>query len=255
MMPLGDDNSENRGFAVVNYALIAVCVFVFLVPQRAGMPEGAPFTVSWSLVPEEIVTGKDLVRPAETRQLKHKNRVMDVEDPGLGATPSVYLTPFTSMFMHGSIMHLLGNMLFLWIFGDNIESRFGSARYLGFYLLGGLAAGGAHVAAVYAFRGDPRVPCLGASGAISAVMGAYMLLFPANRVKVLIFRFITEVPAIVAVGLWFVMQVVSASYDSDGSGGVAYGAHIGGFIAGLPLALFFCTQTPPGAGFGDSPHE
>jgi len=146
-------------------------------------------------------------------------------------------------------------MLFLWIFGDNIESRFGSARYLGFYLLGGLAAGGAHVAAVYAFRGDPRVPCLGASGAISAVMGAYMLLFPANRVKVLIFRFITEVPAIVAVGLWFVMQVVSASYDSDGSGGVAYGAHIGGFIAGLPLALFFCPQTPPGAGFGDSPHE
>ena len=140
-------------------------------------------------------------------------------------------------------------MLFLWIFGDNLESRMGSLRYLAFYMLGGLAATMAHVGTVYFLGGDPQIPCLGASGAISAVMAGYVLLFPDNRVQVLIFRVITEVPAIVAVGMWFLMQILSASLASEGAGGVAYGAHIGGFLAGLPLAILLCPPEAPGAGF------
>lgn len=255
MMPLGDDNTANRGVPVVNYALIATCVLIFFGLQGAGLEEGNSFTMSWSLVPEEIVTGHDVISPAGTRVIVHQGHPVEVDVPGLGPTPVVYLTMLTSMFMHGSIMHLFGNMLFLWIFGDNIESRLGSGRYLAFYILGGIAAGLSHVGAVYALAGDPRVPCLGASGAISAVLAAYMLLFPDNRVRVLLFRIITEVPAIVAVGMWFLMQVLSAAFDSAGGGGVAYGAHIGGFVAGFPLALWLCPRIPPGAGFIEAPEE
>lgn len=255
MMPLGDDNSANRGFPLVNYLLIAACVLVFFGPQEAGQARGNPFTMSWSLVPGEIVTGRDIVSPGGLKVVIHQGHPVEVVDPGLGPTPFVPLTLLTSMFMHGSVLHLVGNMLFLWIFGDNLESRLGSARYLAFYLSGGLGASLAHVGAVYAFHGDPLVPCLGASGAISAVLAAYLLLFPANRVRVLVFRFITEVPAIVAVGMWFLLQLGSALLDSDGADGVAYGAHIGGFVAGFPLAAWLCPKFTPGAGFLEPSRE
>jgi membrane associated rhomboid family serine protease len=251
MLPLSDDNSSNQGLPVVNYALIAACVLVFLLPQGAGMSPDNRFTMAWSLVPEEIVTGRDVVTGGGQRTIVHQGRKMEVKVPGLAPTPVVYLTLLSSMFMHGSIMHLAGNMLFLWIFGDNLESRMGSLRYLIFYLLGGLAATMAHVGSVYMLGGDPQIPCLGASGAISAVMAGYALLFPDNRVQVLVFRVITEVPAIVAVGMWFLMQILSASLASEGAGGVAYGAHIGGFLAGLPLALLLCPTDAPGAGFSE----
>lgn len=252
MLPLSDDNTGNRGVPVVNYSLIAMCLIVFLIPQEAGLVPDNAFTMAWSLVPEEVLTGRDVVTESGERTIVHQGHKIKVKVPGLGPTPMVYLTLLTSMFMHGSIMHLGGNMLFLWIFGDNLESRMGSLRYLAFYLLGGLAATLAHVGTVYVSGSDPRTPCLGASGAISAVMAAYVLLFPDNRVRVLIFRVITDVPALVAVGMWFLMQILSAALDVGGVGGVAYGAHIGGFLAGLPLALLLCPPEAPGAGFSEA---
>jgi len=144
------------------------------------------------------------------------------------------------MFMHGGIGHILGNMLFLWIFGDNVEDRLGHLQYLLFYIAVGILASLAHVATCFLLKSDLLTPSLGASGAISGVMGAYLLFFPNNSVTVLIFRFVTTVPAMVAVGLWFAMQLFSSFMElgAGEGGGVAYGAHIGGFIAGLPLAFF-----------------
>jgi membrane associated rhomboid family serine protease len=148
----------------------------------------------------------------------------------------VYLTLLTSMFMHGGIAHLLGNMWFLWIFGDNIEHDLGKVGYLIFYIASGILASLAHV---FLSTQPPAslIPCLGASGAISGVMGAYLVLHPHRRVTVLLFNFVTQVPGIVAVGLWFVFQIVSGIGVLGGEQtGVAYGAHIGGFIAGVVLA-------------------
>jgi len=169
-----------------------------------------------------------------------------VRIPGLGATwPSVYVTLFTSMFMHGGIAHIAGNMLFLWIFGDNIEDRLGHVRYLIFYLLCGVIASLAHVFVTAAFAGeqlDMLVPSLGASGAISGVLGGYILLHPSRRVTVILFRFLTDVPAWVAIGIWFAFQLISGiGILGEGSqkGGVAYAAHVGGFLAGLVLIKFF----------------
>src|SRR6185369_123154 len=166
--------------------------------------------------------------------------------PGLGPTPgSVYFTLFTSMFMHGGFMHLGGNMLFLWIFGDNIEDRLGHAKYLVFYLLCGLIASLAHVFTTGVFATSESallVPSLGASGAISGVLGAYILLHPKRRVTVILFRFLTDVPAYVAIGIWFAFQLISGLGMFGGgsqAGGVAYAAHIGGFLAGLVLIKFF----------------
>jgi membrane associated rhomboid family serine protease len=168
--------------------------------------------------------------------------------PGLGPTPiSVYLTLFTSMFMHGGIAHIGGNMLFLWIFGDNIEDRVGHIRYIFFYLLCGVIASLSHVFATGVFATDERsllVPSLGASGAISGVLGAYILLYPKRRVTVILFRFLTQVPAYVAIGIWFAFQLISGLGMLGGGsqqGGVAYAAHIGGFLAGLILIKFFDT--------------
>jgi membrane associated rhomboid family serine protease len=160
--------------------------------------------------------------------------------PGLQPTPlSVYFTLLTSMFMHGGLMHLLGNMWFLWIFGDNIEQDLGRLRYLVFYLVCGLLASLAHV---LLNRTGPAsmIPSLGASGAISGVMGAYLVMHPQRRVMVLLVRILTEVPGFVAVGLWFVFQVIAGLGMLGGmESGVAYGAHIGGFIAGAALVLPF----------------
>jgi membrane associated rhomboid family serine protease len=145
--------------------------------------------------------------------------------------------------MHGGLAHILGNMLFLFIFGDNLEDTMGHSRYFFFYLLCGIIAGLAHVFSTYFFGQSPFVPSLGASGAISGVMGGYLLLFPARRVHIWIFFFFTiAVPAFLAVGIWFVFQVINglgALGGDEAAGGIAYAAHIGGFIAGLILVKMF----------------
>jgi membrane associated rhomboid family serine protease len=155
---------------------------------------------------------------------------------GLQPTPvPVWLTILFSMFMHAGISHIAGNMLYLFIFGDNIEDRLGHFRYLLFYIFCGAAASLAQVYMTKITHGNLLIPSLGASGAIAGVLGAYLLLFPRNRVRVIIFRFFTTVPAIVAVGIWFVFQVISelGVLGRDTGGGVAYAAHIGGFVAGF----------------------
>ena len=144
------------------------------------------------------------------------------------------------MFMHGGWGHLLGNMLFLWIFGDNIENRLGHLRYLVFYLLCGIIASLSHVLSTFLMAQSSIIPSLGASGAISGVMGAYLILFPKRKVNVLLLRFIVAVPALVALGFWIGFQIISSVSMLDGKGdGVAYAAHIGGFLAGMLLIKFF----------------
>jgi membrane associated rhomboid family serine protease len=139
------------------------------------------------------------------------------------------------MFMHGSIMHILGNMMFLFVFGDNLENLLGHIRYAAFYIFCGLAAAIAQVA----METDSIIPMLGASGAVSGVLGGYLLLFPQRRVRAIIFNFLTEVPAFVALGLWIVYQLVLGYLTPAGTGGVAYAAHIGGFFAGLVTIKLF----------------
>ncbi len=241
VFPLWDDNSDRSTTPFVNYAIIALNIFVFVVLQRLGNNDA--FTYSFSTVPAEIMTGRDLVTPARDIMV---GPGQEVTIPGLGPTPlSVYLTLFTSMFMHGGIAHIGGNMLFLWIFGDNIEDRLGHIRYLIFYLLCGIIASLAHVFTTAAFAGtqaDMLVPSLGASGAISGVLGGYILLHPSRRVTVILFRFLTDVPAWVAIGIWFGFQLISGLGmlgEGSAQGGVAYAAHIGGFLAGLVLIKFF----------------
>ncbi len=153
------------------------------------------------------------------------------------------------MFMHGSWAHLLGNMLYLWIFGDNIEDRLGHGRYLLFYLLAGLLASLAHVFASVLIGDNLQIPSLGASGAIAGVLGGYLVLFPRRRITVLVLRIVTQVNAFIAVGLWFVFQLVGGLGTlSGGSDGVAYAAHIGGFLAGLVLIKLFAAGREPGYG-------
>ena len=240
VFPLYDDNTDRHSTPFVNYAIIALNIFVFVVLQKLG--SDTDFTYSFSTVPAEIVSGEDIVTGA--REVEYAGQ--EVLIPGLGRTPiSVYITLFTSMFMHGGIAHIAGNMLFLWIFGDNIEDRLGHVKYVIFYLLCGVIASLAHVFATAGLSGQAEnmlVPSLGASGAISGVLGGYILLHPTRRVTVILFRFLTQVPAYVAIGLWFLFQLVSGLGMLGGgsqTGGVAYAAHIGGFIAGLVLIKFF----------------
>lgn len=249
IFPIGDDNSDRTTAPVVNYALIAINILVFVFLQ--GMGSNDRFTYAFSTVPAEIVTGRDVTTPDRTFQ----NPVPGGEPvvvPGLQPTPfTVYVTLLTSMFMHGGFAHLFGNMLFLWIFGDNLENRLGHWRYLIFYLVCGLLASLAHVFTTVAFGGNPLIPSLGASGAISGVLGGYILLYPSRRVRVLLLNVLTEVPAFVAIGLWFVFQLISGlGFLGRGSqeGGVAYAAHIGGFIAGLVLIKFFAIGRGGSAG-------
>jgi membrane associated rhomboid family serine protease len=238
VFPLYDDNSDRTITPLVNYAIIALNIFVFVVLQ--GLGSNDQFTYSFSTVPQEILTGHDVVTAAKTVEYMGQQ----ITIPGLGPTPgSVYLTLFTSMFMHGGFAHIAGNMLFLWIFGDNIEDRLGHAKYLIFYLLCGIIASLSHVFVTGVL--DPssvQVPSLGASGAISGVLGGYLLLHPKRRVTVILFRFLTQVPAYVAIGIWFAFQLISGLGMLGGGsqqGGVAYAAHIGGFLAGLILIKFF----------------
>jgi membrane associated rhomboid family serine protease len=220
MLPIGDDEGTVQGARIVTIALIALNVLAFFLELGQGS-EGAlqSFITAWGVVPREYSVGHDV--------------------PPMIPLP-YWSTLITSMFLHGGWMHLGGNMLYLWIFGDNLERVMGAARYALFYLVCGIAAGLAHIL----FAGGSAVPSVGASGAISGVLGGYLLLFPQNRVKVLTRGGITSVPAIVVLGLWIVIQLVSqlgSIADTSQGGGVAYMAHIGGFVAGMALVKVFAT--------------
>jgi len=212
MFPIGDDNSARKIFPVVTYALIVLNVLFFFV-ELAG---GDAFIQQWAFVPARFVA----------------NPVADS------------LTLFTAMFMHAGWLHLGGNMLYLWIFGDNVEDRFGHIKFLIFYLVCGLAATFAQLA----FNLESTIPNLGASGAVAGVLGAYVLLFPQAKIKVLQRGGVMQVPALIVIGLWFVLQLFSgvgsiAATSSD-TGGVAYMAHIGGFVAGFALTFLLRGSGP-----------
>lgn len=215
MFPIGDDDSDVRTVPVVTYGLVAVNIFVFLIELSGG----DDFIRQWAFIPLRFT------------------------DNPAGNVPTI----FTAMFMHGGWMHLFGNMLYLWIFGNNVEDRFGSFKFLIFYLLAGVAA----TFAQYAISADSNVPNLGASGAIAGVLGAYILMFPHARVNVLIIRQIVTMPAIVVIGFWIVLQLFSGlgaiaySNATTDTGGVAYMAHVGGFIAGLAIAFLFTRSGGP----------
>ena len=237
IFPIGDDNSDRTTTPYINYILIGINIFVFVLLQ--GLGNNLEFTYSFSTVPEEIITGKDIVTESETvRDPVTGDRFVM---PGLERTPfSVYLTLISAIFMHGSIMHIFGNMLYLWIFGDNLEHALGHIRYLLFYLVCGVLASLAHVVTAFFLDSNLLIPSLGASGAISGVLGGYILLFPKRKVRAILLRSVVTIPAYAALGIWIVFQLISGflSAGQEG-GGVAYGAHIGGFFAGLILIKFF----------------
>lgn len=206
MLPIGDDNSARRTVPVVTYALIALNVFVFFLELSGG----DAFIEQWAFVPRRFLA-----------------------DP-----LSDSLTLFSSLFMHAGWVHLGGNLLYLWIFGDNVEDRFGQFKFLFFYLLCGLAATFAQLA----FSLDSNVPNLGASGAIAGVLGAYLVMFPQQQVRVLMGRSVIPVPALIVIGGWIVLQFFSsfaAIANTADTGGVAYMAHVGGFVAGFALTFLF----------------
>src|SRR5687768_9378013 len=221
MFPIGDDRVEGGRVALVVLGLIVLNVLIFLVelsqPSEAALQS---FIQAWDVVPREYTAARDL--------------------PPTIPVP-FWSTLVTSMFLHGGWMHLGGNMLYLWIFGDNLEKVMGAGRFLLFYFVCGVAASLAHIA----FGGGSSVPAVGASGAISGVLGGYLVLFPRNQVRVLTRGGITSVPAIVVLGFWIVIQLLngigSLATTSETGGGVAYMAHIGGFIAGLVLVRLMAT--------------
>ncbi len=226
MFPVGDEPVRGGPPAVVTYGLIALNVLAFLI-EFAQPSEGAlqSFIQAWGVVPREYSAARDL--------------------PPTIPLP-FWSTLFTSMFLHGGWMHLGGNMLYLWIFGDNLEKVMGAARFLVFYLVCGLAASFAHIM----FGAASNVPAVGASGAISGVLAGYLLLFPHNRIRVLTRGGIAQVPALIVVGLWIVIQFINgigsiATTSETGGGGVAYMAHIGGFIAGLVLVKLMTPARRP----------
>jgi len=238
MLPIGDDNSDRIRTPYVNYLLIAANILVFVFLQQLG--QNLEFTYSYSTVPGEILTGKDIVTDGRTIVDPISGEKFFL--PGLGVTNiPVWFTLITSMFMHGGFAHLGGNMLYLWIFGDNIENRLGHLRYFFFYFIVGIIASLTHVFAEAALGHNMLVPSLGASGAISGVLGAYVLLYPTRRVNVFFGFFLLAVPAVIVLGLWIVFQVLNGMGTLGGqeAGSVAYAAHIGGFFAGLILIKFF----------------
>ena len=208
MFPIGDDNTARRTVPVVTFGLIALNLLFFF----AELSGGDAFIEQWAFVPRRF-----LANPAGD-----------------------FLTLITSMFMHAGLLHLVGNMLYLWIFGDNVEDRFGHVKFAAFYVVCGLAA----TAAQLAFSTESNIPNLGASGAIAGVLGAYILMFPQQKVNVLMGRRVIPMPALVVIGFWIVLQLFSgigslATTTTVDTGGVAYMAHIGGFIAGFVLTFLF----------------
>jgi membrane associated rhomboid family serine protease len=217
MFPIGDEN-DHSGVAFVTISLIALNVLAFLLEISQPSPAALQsFIEAWGVVPREYAAGRDL-----PPQIPYP----------------YWSTLLTSMFLHGGWGHLGGNMLFLWIFGDNIEHRIGHLRFIVFYLLCGIAAGLAHIL----FNSGSPIPTVGASGAISGVLGGYLLLFPRNRVYVMTWGGVATVPAVLMLGLWILMQFINqfgSVADTPETGGVAYLAHIGGFAAGMILAPLF----------------
>ncbi len=206
MLPIGDDDSARRTVPLVTYGLIALNVLFFIVELTGG----DAFIAKWAFVPSRFLA----------------NPVGD------------FLTLFTAMFMHAGWLHLGGNMLYLWIFGDNVEDRFGHLKFIIFYLICGLAATFAQLA----FSIGSDVPNLGASGAIAGVLGAYILLFPKSNVRVLQGSRVIQVSALIVIGIWIVLQFFSgigSIVSTAQTGGVAYMAHIGGFVAGFLLTFLF----------------
>ena len=230
LLPIGDDDSRRSITPVINYTLIAINVLVFI--YQLGHPE---FTYGYSVIPAEITQGRDLIRP--------------IVIPGIGMIPQapgptpIYLTLLTAMFMHGGYLHIGFNMLYLWIFGDNVEDLMGHLKYVIFYLLCGFAASATHIF----FDPNSPIPSLGASGAIAGVLGAYLISFPGQRVRVLIpiwiFIQVTELPAFIVIGFWALLQFLngfgSIAHTAQARGGVAYMAHVGGFVAGVILVFLF----------------
>jgi membrane associated rhomboid family serine protease len=207
MFPIGDDNTARRSLPVVTYALIAANVLFFLVELSGGQA----FIQQWAFIPRRFT-----------------------QDP-YDAAPTL----FTAMFMHAGWLHLGGNMLYLWIFGDNIEDRFGPVKFLAFYLVCGLAA----TFAQYYISPNSRIPNVGASGAIAGILGSYLLLFPHARVRVLLYNQIVHMPALFVLGFWIALQIFAGAgalfttAQTEDTGGVAYMAHVGGFVAGFLVAL------------------
>jgi len=217
MIPLKDEN-PTRIFPLVTIGLIVVNALVFLYQLSLG-PASQTFVFAYGALPYEITRGMDI-------------------EPQAAIPP--YLTIYTSMFMHGGFMHIAGNMLYLWIFGNNIEDSMGHVRFVLFYLICGTIATVAHILVDQ----DSQVPMVGASGAISGVLGAYLLLFPRARILTLMmlgfFIRIVKVPAIVVLGFWIVFQFLNSALTAGTEGGgVAWFAHIGGFFAGLLLISLF----------------
>jgi len=216
MIPLKDDN-PTRTVPFVNYALIVACVLVFFWQVSLGARMEAAI-YAYGLIPDVLLGDARL-------------------PPELAVVPA-WLTVFTSMFMHGGWMHLIGNMLYLWIFADNVEDRFGHGRFVVFYVLCGIAAALAQALP----DPDSQIPMVGASGAISGVLGAYLLMFPRAHVLVLLpfgpLSQLVRLPALFVLGLWFAIQLLSETFAPPGAG-VAFRAHIGGFVAGLLLLPVF----------------
>jgi membrane associated rhomboid family serine protease len=214
VLPIGDEDSGRQTFPIINYLLIAANILVCILELNRG----DAFIKQWAFTPRDFFA-----------------------EPGNNA-----VTIFTSMFMHGGWMHLIGNMVYLWIFGDNVEDNFGHVPYLIFYLLAGISA----MFAQALFIPASAVPNLGASGAIAGVLGAYIVMFPQGRVRLLTQAGIVEVPALLAIGLWIGLQFVSVAGEfaktSQTEGGVAYMAHIGGFVAGIVFSFFFRNRTATG---------
>jgi membrane associated rhomboid family serine protease len=223
MIPLRDDN-PTRTRPVVTVALIVLSVLVFLWQLTLPEAAGQAAIYSLGLIPAVFLGGTEL-------------------PPELRAVPAP-LTLLTSMFLHGSLLHLAGNMLYLWIFGDNIEDRMGRARFILFYLICGAAAALAQALP----DADSVIPMIGASGAVSGVLGAYLVLFPRANVLVavpLVIVFYTfHLPALAVLGIWFGGQLLSSLAQEAGQAGIAFRAHIGGFVAGVLLIHFFVRRDP-----------
>jgi membrane associated rhomboid family serine protease len=243
MIPL-KDNIPTERTPWVTIALIAINVFVYFVLEKGGILSGPSnaIVVDWGAIPYEIT------HPGQQCDLVQAAAGIAIGCGHIpGNHPSTILTIFSSMFMHGSILHLGGNMLFLWIFGNNVEDAMGHVRFVVFYLLGGLAA----LLLQTVVGPNAAVPTVGASGAIAAVLGGYILLYPRARVITVIFIIffftILELPAMVVLGLWFLEQVAFGYFDvaqpaGGGGGGVAYFAHIGGFVFGLAAIKLFANR-------------
>lgn len=207
LFPIGDDNIKGGHFPLFSYGLIVLNVLVFIYQGMQGSYQEG-FVYQYGAIPAELLRGQHLY------------------------------TLFTSLFLHGGLGHLLGNMLFLWIFADNIEATIGNRRFVLFYLMAGLAAQVAHIY----FDPYSTIPTIGASGAISGVMGAYMVMYPASRVRVLFLIFPFYIPAFLFLGIWIYMQFQSGMgvlEQAVQGGGIAYWAHIGGFLFGLLAGLYY----------------